>query len=63
MITTQKALRAAFWEAHPTLRQFYKASYRQNDYSATGRCDWCDFVDHMRRSGEISEALAGRATL
>jgi hypothetical protein len=30
----------------------------QNDYSATVRCDWCDFVERMRRDGQISEALA-----
>lgn len=62
MITTQKELRAAFWE-QSDCRQFYKVSYRQNDYSATVRCDWCDFVEHMRRDGQISEALASRATL
>ena len=63
MITTQKALRAAFWEQAGVLRDFYKVSYRQNDYSATVRCDWCYFVEHMRRDGQISEALAHRATL
>ena len=62
MITTQKELRKAFWE-QSSCRQFYKASDRQNDYSATVRCDWCDFVEAMRRDGQISEALAFRATL
>jgi len=63
MITTQKALREAFWEQAGALRLAYRKSYRQNDYSATVRCDWCDFVEHMRRNGEISDALANRATL
>ncbi len=64
MITTQKALRAAFWEqCNSGLRLSYKVSYRQNDYSATVRCDWCDFVEAMRRDGQISEDLAFRATL
>lgn len=65
MITTQKELRAAFWAAHPD------ASRRIiRDYAGTGRmyCTdtrvaWCDYVDLMARSGEISEALADRATL
>lgn len=38
MITTQKELRKAFWEQSPC-RLDYKVSYRQNDYSATVRCD------------------------
>ena len=61
-ITTQKQLRAAFWGQSPC-RQFYKVSYRQNDYSATVRCEWVDFVDMMRRDKQISEALAFRVTL
>lgn len=64
MITTQKALREEFWMTDGA--QFsldYKKSYRQNDYSATVRCVWCDFVDHMQKSGQISEKLANKATL
>lgn len=64
-ITTQKELRAAFWEAHP------KADRRIiGHFGSSGRmhvCDtrtaWVDYVDHMARSGQISEALADRATL
>ena len=64
MLTTQKQVRAAFWNANPGMKERdYRASYRQNDYSATVRCDWCDFVEHLVRSGEISEALAQRVTL
>ncbi len=62
-ITTQKALRAAFWDQDGVLADHYKASYRQNQYSSTVRCDWVDFVDAMQRNGTISEALAFRATL
>ncbi len=64
MITTQSALRAAFWAQTPgPIRDVYRVTYRQNDYSATVRCMWCDFVEHMHRSGEITDALANRATL
>ena len=63
VITNQKDLRKAFWEQAGVLADFYKASYRQNDYSATVRCDWCAYVETMRRHGVISEALAQRATL
>lgn len=62
-ITNQKELRRAFWAQAGVLADFYKVSYRQNDYSATVRCEWCDFVEHCCRDGIISQQLAARATL
>lgn len=62
-ITTQKALRCAFWDQAGVLADFYRVSYRQNRYSATVRCAWCDFVDQMHRAGQISDKLAKRVTL
>jgi len=60
-ITTQKALRASFWQSQPIgLKQGNK---RQNDYPADVRMAWCDFVEWMNRSGHISDSLANRATL
>jgi len=61
MITNQKDLRNAFWEAHPQYQR--KGNQGQNRYPADIRMAWCDFVEHMRRNGEISEDLANRATL
>ena len=67
MITTQKQIRAQFWLDHPSFdHQAREAGIRskpQNEQCATVRCDWCDFVECMRRDGQISEALANRATL
>ena len=61
---TQAQVRQAFWEANPGMyERDYRKSYRQNDYSATVRCDWVAFVDHLARDGHISEALAQRVTL
>ena len=66
-ITTQKALRAAFWDAHPSFDHQARAagirSKSQNHHCATVRLTWCDFVDMMARDGQISESLAQRATL
>jgi hypothetical protein len=65
MITTQKDLRAQFWRDHPNLSR-----KTITDYSGVGRMyctdtrvTWCDWVDYMARSGQISDALADRATL
>lgn len=61
MITTQKELRAAFWESHPEYGRY--EGRKQNECPASVRLTWCDFVEHMHRSGEISDSLADRATL
>jgi len=67
MMTTQKQVRAAFWDAHPDYdfqaRQAGIRSKRQHEHCATVRCDFVDYVDMLARDGQISEALAERVTL
>jgi len=70
MLTTQKQIRALFWESHPTLsRRRYRYSWNQSDKTAElvfpidTRCAFVDFVDYLQTSGQINEALANRATL
>lgn len=70
MLTTQKQIRAAFWEAHPTLpKRRYRYSWSQNDknaelvYPVDTRCAFVDFVDYLQSDGQITETLANRATL
>lgn len=65
MLTTQKQVRAAFWESFPDLPR-----RRIRDYSGHGlmfptdtRCAFVDFVDYLSKCGEISQALAERITL
>ena len=58
---TLKELRAEFWLCHTQFTR--RGRTKQNDYSATIRCYWVDFVDGMHRSGTISDSLADRATL
>lgn len=69
-MTNQKQIRAAFWEAFPSLpRRRYRYSWNRSDKTAElvfpidTRCAFVDYVDQLHRSGEISEALAARATL
>jgi len=67
MITTQKQIRAQFWLDHPSFdhqaREAGIRSKHQNEQCATVRCAFVDYVDMLRRDGQISEALADRATL
>jgi hypothetical protein len=70
MITTQKELRALFWETFPGLpRRRHRYSWNRFDknaqlvYHVDTRVTWCDWIDGLQRSGQISEALADRATL
>lgn len=70
MMTNQAQIRAAFWQAFPELpRRRYRYSWNPRDKSAelvypiNTRCAFVDFLDSLARDGEISEALANRATL
>ena len=63
--TTQKQIRAAFWELYPDLPR-----RKITNYAGTGkmhqtdtRCAFCDFVDALNKGGQISDQLANRATL
>jgi L,D-peptidoglycan transpeptidase YkuD (ErfK/YbiS/YcfS/YnhG family) len=66
-MTTQKQIRAAFWQAHRHIeahaRKWGIKTAPQSRHNATTRTAFCDFVDYLARTGEISEALAFRATL
>jgi hypothetical protein len=67
-MTTQTEIRASFWEmqlGHPPCndRVSSRRKLTQNDYNADIRCAFVDYVDSLRRNGEISEALASRVTL
>lgn len=58
--TTEGQVRKAFWVG---LEQFRKPGKRQNEYGATIRSEFVEFVDCLARNGHISEALAQRVTL
>jgi hypothetical protein len=61
MMTTQKQIRAAFWAEFPQLKR--TPGWTQNQYNATIRSTFVEFVDMLHRNEEISEKLAFRATL
>ena len=71
-ITTQKELRKAFWQGFKTLNnidiiELYHVvtgkPLTQNEYNATIRSEWCEFVDAMQKDGIISKKLYNKATL
>jgi hypothetical protein len=62
MMTTQKQIRNAFWQAHEGVSGISKRKIR-GDYDTDTRCAFVDYVDKLARDGEISEKLANRATL
>jgi hypothetical protein len=57
--TTQKQIRAAFWEQWTGPRK----PGSQNNQTTDTREAFCDFVDSLQRNAEITDALASRATL
>jgi hypothetical protein len=70
MMTTQAQIRAAFWAAHPTAnrkrypeRDWTHEDKSTRDYCIDTRCAFVDFLDSLHRNGQISDALANRATL
>jgi hypothetical protein len=66
MMTNQKQIRAAFWEAHPHFPNRRRRAWDKTTplyYPATIRTAFVDFIDYLEKSGQISPALANRATL
>ena len=61
--TTEGAVRRAFWQGNSQLRSQFKRGQRQNDYNATIRCEFVQFVDMLARDEHISDSLAQRVTL
>ena len=63
MYTTQKQVRAAFWDNWGDVRGVSRRRLSDGDYDTDTRCAFIDYVDALARCGDISEALARRVTL
>jgi hypothetical protein len=63
--TTQKQIRAAFWEAFPDLPRRKITNYSGDGkmYPTDTRCAFVDFLDALNKNGQVSDKLADRATL
>jgi hypothetical protein len=67
-MTTQRQVRAAFWEAHKgipgiTPRKITNYSGNGKMHNTDTRCAFNDFVDSLSKDGAISHELAHRVTL
>ena len=58
--TNQRELRAAFWADHPHL---LRRTGGHNAQLCDTRMTFCDWIEALNRSGQISDALAQRVTL
>ena len=68
MLTTEQQVRRQFWLDHPNFSRAKHNLYIRGKHAYLGghcdtRCAFADYVDHLQRSGVISEALAQRVTL
>ena len=63
--TTQKQVRAAFWDMADSMNGdgITRRKLSDGDYTTDTRCAFVDFVDMLARNGDISESLAHRVTL
>ena len=66
-MTTQKQIRASFWQSHSHLESIALMwgikTAPQNRHNATTRAAFVDYVDYLAKSGKITEKLAFRAIL
>ena len=58
-----KQVRDLFFDEFPEYRSERRTRKSQNDYSCDCRCAFVDFVDYLRKSGEISDRTADNITL
>ena len=60
-LTSEKAVRAAFWRENPGLAR--RRGVGQNGQVCDTRCAWVTWVDNQARDGRVSARLADRVTL
>ena len=60
--TTQAQVRSASWQGNKHLKHFVKSKI-QNEYNATIRTEFVEFVDMLEKNDHISEKLANEVTL
>ena len=66
-MTTQKQIRASFWQSHPHLEAYALMwdikTAPHNRHNVETRTAFVDYVDALAKAEEITEGLAFRAIL
>lgn len=66
-MTTQKQIRASFWQSHPHLEAYALMwgikTAPHNRHNDETRMAFVHYLDHLEKSGEITDELALRAIL
>ena len=60
--TTQAQVKNAFWQGNKHLKHYAKSKI-QNEYNATIRTEFVEFVDMLEKNDHINEKLANEVTL
>lgn len=60
---TFKEVRNMFFEMCPEFKAERKKGKKQNDFSCDCRCTFVDFVECLRKNGEISDKQVDKLTL
>lgn len=60
---TFKQVRDLFFEENPQFAHERRCRKPQNEYSTDCRVYWCDFVEFLRRNGDITTKQAERIVL
>ncbi len=59
----EEDVREAFWDEHPEFENDRDDDKSQNDYNATIRTTFCDWLDGANRDQRLTDELAGEVTL
>lgn len=60
---TFKQVRDLFFEEFPEFQHERRVRKPQSEYTTNCRVYWCDFVEMLRRNGDITESQANRIVL
>ena len=60
---TFKEIRSNFWDLYPEFQNEYRCRKKQNEYNATIRTAFVDYIDHLAKDGIITNNQAYRITL
>lgn len=58
-----KEIRTSFWDSYPEFKNDFRTRKKQNDYRVDIRIAFVDYVENLRRNGQITENQAKNITL